>query len=75
LKEFVNYIIKSLVDNPSEVSIEEEVVGNRLILHVTVADEDKGKVIGRNGMIANSIRSLLDIAGKKAGVRVSLSIE
>ena len=75
MKEFVNYIIKSLVDNPSEVSIEEEVVGNRLILHVTVADEDKGKVIGRNGMIANSIRSLLDIAGKKAGVRVSLSIE
>jgi predicted RNA-binding protein YlqC (UPF0109 family) len=75
LKEFVNYIIKSLVDNPNEVSIEEEVVGNRLILHVTVADDDKGKVIGRNGMIANSIRSLLDIAGKKAGVRVSLSIE
>ncbi len=75
MKEFVNYIIKSLVDNPNEVSIEEEVVGNRLILHVTVADDDKGKVIGRNGMIANSIRSLLDIAGKKAGVRVSLSIE
>lgn len=75
MKEFVNYIIKSLVDNPDAVSIEEEVVGNRLILHVTVADDDKGKVIGRNGMIANSIRSLLDIAGKKAGVRVSLSIE
>jgi hypothetical protein len=75
LKEFVNYIIKSLVDNPDDVSIEEEVVGNRLILHVSVADDDKGKVIGRNGMIANSIRSLLDIAGKKAGVRVSLSIE
>ena len=75
MKEFVNYIIKSLVDNPDDVSIEEEVVGNRLILHVSVADDDKGKVIGRNGMIANSIRSLLDIAGKKAGVRVSLSIE
>jgi|TARA_Y100001970_G_C14121123_1_gene796351 hypothetical protein len=75
LKDFVNYIAKSLVDNPDEVEVEEEVVGNRLIIHLTVSDDDKGKVIGRNGMIANSIRSLLDIAGKKAGVRVSLSIE
>ena len=75
MKDFVNYIAKSLVDNPDEVEIEEEVVGNRLIIHLTVSDDDKGKVIGRNGMIANSIRSLLDIAGKKAGVRVSLSIE
>ena len=58
-----------------DVEVEEEVVGNRLIIHLTVSDDDKGKVIGRNGMIANSIRSLLDIAGKKAGVRVSLSIE
>ncbi len=75
MKDFVNYIAKSLVDNPDEVKVEEEVVGNRLIIHLTVSDDDKGKVIGRNGMIANSIRSLLDIAGKKAGVRVSLSIE
>tara|TARA_B100001142_G_scaffold328542_1_gene388938 strand:+ start:58 stop:285 length:228 start_codon:yes stop_codon:yes gene_type:complete len=75
LKDFVNYIAKSLVDNPDDVEVEEEVVGNRLIIHLTVSDDDKGKVIGRNGMIANSIRSLLDIAGKKAGVRVSLSIE
>tara|TARA_Y100001970_G_scaffold47963_1_gene60763 strand:+ start:30 stop:257 length:228 start_codon:yes stop_codon:yes gene_type:complete len=75
LKDFVNYIAKSLVDNPDEVEVEEEVVGNRLIIHLTVSDDDKGKIIGRNGMIANSIRSLLDIAGKKAGVRVSLSIE
>ncbi|MFL2634902.1 MAG: KH domain-containing protein [Dehalococcoidia bacterium] len=75
MKDFVNYIAKSLVDNPDEVEVEEEVVGNRLIIHLTVSDDDKGKVIGRNGMIANSIRSLLDIAGKKAGVRVSLSIE
>ncbi|MAX11011.1 MAG: RNA-binding protein [Chloroflexi bacterium] len=75
MKDFVNYIAKSLVDNPDDVEVEEEVVGNRLIIHLTVSDDDKGKVIGRNGMIANSIRSLLDIAGKKAGVRVSLSIE
>ena len=75
MKDFVSYIAKSLVDNPDEVEIEEEIVGNRLIIHLTVSDDDKGKVIGRNGMIANSIRSLLDIAGKKAGVRVSLSIE
>ncbi len=75
MKDFVNYIAKSLVDNPDEVEVEEEVVGNRLIIHLTVSDDDKGKIIGRNGMIANSIRSLLDIAGKKAGVRVSLSIE
>jgi predicted RNA-binding protein YlqC (UPF0109 family) len=75
LKDLVTYIAKSLVDNPDEVAVEEEIVGERLIIHLSVSDEDKGKVIGRNGMIANSIRTMLDIVAKKSGIRVSLSIE
>ena len=75
MKDLVTYIAKSLVDNPNEVAVEEEIVGERLIIHLSVSDEDKGKVIGRNGMIANSIRTMLDIVAKKSGIRVSLSIE
>ncbi|MFB0901129.1 MAG: KH domain-containing protein [Dehalococcoidia bacterium] len=75
MKDLVTYIAKSLVDNPDEVAVEEEIVGERLIIHLSVSDEDKGKVIGRNGMIANSIRTMLDIVAKKSGIRVSLSIE
>ena len=59
MKDLVEYIVKSLVDNKDAVSVEERLDGKVKILHVTVDKEDIGKVIGRNGRIATSIRNIV----------------
>ena len=74
MKEFVEFIIKSLVDYPEKVSIT-EVEGERItILEVKVAKEDMGKVIGKRGNTAQSIRTLLGAASAKLGKRAVLEI-
>ncbi len=50
-------------------------IGDRIVLRLTVADEDKGRIIGREGRIANAIRSLLYVAATRAGVRATLDID
>ena len=55
--------------------VEEEDQGDRIVLHLYVNEEDKGRVIGRQGRIANAMRSLLHVAAVHAGVRASLDIE
>ena len=75
MKSLVEYIARSLVSNPDSVVVTEEHRGDRVIMHLQVADEDKGRVIGRDGRCANAIRSLLHVAAVQAGVRVSLHID
>ncbi len=75
MKSLVEYIARSLVSNPDSVVVTEEHRGDRVIMHLQVADEDKGRVIGRDGRCANAIRSLLHVAAAQAGVRVSLDID
>ncbi|MQG51164.1 MAG: KH domain-containing protein [SAR202 cluster bacterium] len=75
MKELVEYIAKSLASNPDEVIVEEEEDDEgKVILKLTVAEEDKGKLIGREGRVAQAIRVLLRVAAVKAGTRVNLEI-
>lgn len=74
MKELVEYIVKSIVNEPDKVSIAEEEGENGLVLKLTVADDDKGRVIGRQGRVAQAIRTLIRVKAAKAGERVSLEI-
>jgi len=74
MKELVEYIAKSLVDDPSQVEVTEIRRGSSVILKLQVAQEDKGRVIGRNGRVANAMRSLLRVTGAREGKRVNLEI-
>ncbi len=74
MKELVEYIARSIVDAPDEVKVEEETTDEGLTLKLQVADEDKGRVIGKQGRIAEAIRTLLRVKAAKAGTRVRLEI-
>jgi hypothetical protein len=74
MKELVEYIAKSLVDDPSQVKVTEIQGATSVILELSVAPEDMGRVIGRNGRVANAIRTLLRVMAAKQGKRVTLEI-
>ena len=76
MKDIVEYIAKAIVSHPDEVVVTEEEEGDGLIiLNLEVASSDKGKVIGRQGRVAQSIRALLRVAAVKDGTRVILKID
>lgn len=76
MKDIVEYIAKAIVSHPDEVVVTEEEEGDGLIiLRLDVAPSDKGKVIGRQGRVAQSIRALLRVAAVKDGTRVILKID
>jgi uncharacterized protein len=75
VKALVEYLARALARNPEEVRVEEEHLGDRVILRLHVDDDDKGRVIGREGRIANAMRSLVHVAGTRAGVRTTLDID
>jgi len=74
MKELVEYIAKSIVDAPDDVKVEEETDENGITLKLQVADEDKGRVIGKQGRIAEAIRTLLRVKAAKAATKVRLEI-
>ena len=74
-KEFLEYIIKALVDNPSDVKVERRVDEMGVLLSLKVNPEDMGQIIGRQGATARAIRNLVRIVGLKAHARVNLKIE
>ena len=74
MKELVEYIAKSIASYPDEVKVTEEEEDGRVILRLEVAEDDKGKVIGRQGRVAQSIRVLLRVAAVKEGTRAILEI-
>jgi len=74
MREMVEYILKQIVDNPEEVKVE-EIKGEKVILlEVSVAKEDMGKVIGKGGRIATALRTLLGAAAAKLKKRAMLEI-
>ena len=76
MKDIVEYIAKAIVSHPDEVVVTEEEEGDGLIiLRLDVAPSDKGKVIGRQGRVAQSMRSILRVAAVKEGTRVILKID
>lgn len=74
MKQLLIDIVKPLVDNPDEVLVVEKVSGDMSILELTVAKSDAGKVIGRNGKIAKSIRTVMRAAAAKENKRVIVDI-
>jgi uncharacterized protein len=74
MKEFLEYVARSLVDKPDAVQVEVEEEDDEVSLILTVDQEDMGRVIGRDGRIANAIRSLLRVMGTRDGRHVELEI-
>ncbi len=75
MKELLEYIARSLVDNPDAVNVEVEEADDEVALILTVDESDMGRVIGRDGRIANAIRALLRVAAARDGRHVELEIE
>lgn len=74
MKELIEMIAKQLVDDPSQVTVTESEDGGRVRIELKVSKEDMGRVIGKGGRIANSIRVLLRVAAAREGKRASLDI-
>lgn len=74
MKELVEYIVRSLVDKPEAVSVSEAQSEMATIIEIRTAPEDSGKVIGREGRIANAIRTIVKAASAKQNQKVSVEI-
>ncbi len=75
MSELLNYVAKQLVEKPDEVKVTETVDGEMVKLHLAVAEEDVGKVIGRGGRIAKAIRAILKVMATRDGTKVNLEID
>ena len=73
-QQFVEYIVKTLVNNPDKVSIDREIDEKGVLLSLSVDPEDVGRIIGRRGATAQSIRTLLRALGTKNDARYNLKI-
>ena len=74
MKELIEYIAKSIVNSPDEVVVTEETGEEGIMIKLQVADEDKGRVIGKQGRVAEAMRILLRVTAAKQGTRVTLQI-
>lgn len=74
MKDLVEFIACSLVNDPTQVQIEQKGQGQSVHFELKVAKEDMGRIIGKNGRVANAMRTLLRVAAARAGKRVSLDI-
>lgn len=74
MKELIEYISRSLVDDPTQVFVRQNREGGRIRLELRVAKEDMGRVIGKGGRVANSMRILLRVAAAREGRQVTLDV-
>jgi hypothetical protein len=74
MKELVEVMAKALVDNPDEVVVTEKTEGRSIVVELRVAPSDMGKVIGKQGRIAKSIRSIVKAASTRDNTRVDVEI-
>ena len=74
MKELIEYIAKSLVDDPSQVRVDEIAEEDTIVFELRVAAEDMGRVIGRGGRVANAMRTLLRVSAARQGKRARLRI-
>ncbi|MBP1694407.1 MAG: hypothetical protein H6Q37_2290 [Chloroflexi bacterium] len=74
MKELIEYIATSLVDDPTQVQVTQERYGSQIVLKLRVAKEDMGRIIGKSGKVANALRVLLRVAAAQEGKRVTLDI-
>lgn len=74
MKQLVELIVKALVDKQDEVQVKETIGDSVVILEISVSPEDVGKVIGKEGRIANAIRTVVKAAGAKQNKKVNVEI-
>jgi len=74
MQELIEYIVRSLVDDPSQVRVTEIEGTSTIIYELRVAPEDMGRVIGKGGRVANAIRTLLRVVSTRQGKRATLEI-
>lgn len=74
MKELVEYIARSLVDDPLQVRVKQERTNSKIHLELRVAKEDMGRIIGKGGRVANSIRILSRVAAARDGKQVYLDV-
>ncbi len=71
----IAYLARAIAEDPDAVAVEEVVEGDRVVVYLRVSEDDKGRIIGRDGRVANAMRSLLHVASMRAGVDAALSID
>jgi uncharacterized protein len=74
VKELIEYIARSLVDDPSQVQVIQDRNVGAVHLELRVSKEDMGRVIGKNGKVANAMRALLRVAAAREGKQASLDV-
>lgn len=74
MKELVEFIAKSIVNSPDDVVVTEETNEEGISIKLQVADEDKGRIIGKQGRIAQAMRTLIRVKAAKQGTRANLEI-
>lgn len=75
MTEVVKFLVENLVENKDAVTIEEKTDNEGLFLHVFVAPEDLGRVVGKSGKVANSIRTIARAVGNHSRVRVTVKFD
>ena len=73
-RELVEYVARTLVDDPAAVTVTEVEDGDGTVIELHVAEDDMGKVIGRNGSVAKALRALLKVTAARDGGSVTLEI-
>jgi predicted RNA-binding protein YlqC (UPF0109 family) len=74
VKELLEFLARSLVDHPEQVKVEETETGGEVLLRLTVAKEDVGKVIGKQGRIARALRTVVKASAVKDGKQATVEI-
>ena len=74
MKEVIEYLAKTIADHPDEIVATETEEEDRVVIRLEVAQDDKGKIIGRQGRVVQAMRTLLRVAAVKNGTRVTLEI-
>ncbi len=75
MKELLEYIARSLVDHPEEVTVKERVGRYTVTYEVTVRSDETGKIIGRNGRVAKAVRDVMSVAAARQNKRVHVDIK
>ncbi len=75
MKELIEFIATSLVDDPTQVRVSQDQRGGKTYIKLKVAKEDMGRVIGRQGRVANAMRMLLNVAATRSGKQAYLDVE
>jgi uncharacterized protein len=75
MKDLIEYIARSLVDDPTQVQVVQKRQGSTVTLKLHVAKEDMGRVIGKGGRVANAMRLLLRVAAAQEGKRAVLDVD